>query len=114
MTERRPISRISCAIWKPTCRCFASFRQFRLFSDLARADSHFGKATELFDSLVTIPLESDLCRAICLRYFQIRKTWDLQQYAAVTEADLIFRNQARRDSPGSASNISIAVGKMDA
>ena len=30
-----------------------------------------------------------------LRYFRIRKTWDLSRYASLTEADLIFRNQAK-------------------
>jgi hypothetical protein len=51
------------------------FRQllgFR-FLYLARFDSHFKKAKELFDSLVTIPLGSDVS-ADLLRYFQIRKT----------------------------------------
>jgi hypothetical protein len=72
------------------------FRQpsaFR-FLYLARVDSHFEKAKELFDSLVTIPLGADVS-ADLLRYFQIRKTWDLSRYAPLTEADLIFRNQAK-------------------
>jgi hypothetical protein len=64
------------------------------FLYLARTDSLISKARELFDSLVTVPLESNPA-ADLLRYFQIRKAWDLRQYAAVTEADLIFRNQAK-------------------
>jgi hypothetical protein len=64
------------------------------FLYLARADSLFGKAKELFDSLVTVPLESNPA-ADLLRYFEIRKAWDLRQYGSVTEADLIFRNQAK-------------------
>jgi hypothetical protein len=43
---------------------------------------------------VTIPLGSDVS-ADLLRYFQIRKTWDLSRYTSLTEADLIFRNQAK-------------------
>ena len=72
---------------------FRQLSEFR-FLYLARVDSHFEKATELFDSLVTIPLGSDVS-ADLLRYFQIRKAWDLSQYASLTEADLIFRNQAK-------------------
>jgi hypothetical protein len=30
-----------------------------------------------------------------LRYFSIRKAWDLRQYAVLSEDDLIFRNQAK-------------------
>ncbi len=29
------------------------------------------------------------------RYFQIRKAWDLSRYTSLTEAELIFRNQAK-------------------
>ena len=43
---------------------------------------------------MSIPLGSDVS-ADLLRYFQIRKTWDLNRYASLTEADLIFRNQAK-------------------
>jgi len=56
--------------------------------------SHFEKAKEIFDSVVTIPLRSDASAERC-RYFQIRKAWDLKQYASVTDGDLIFRNQTK-------------------
>ena len=72
---------------------FRQLSEFR-FLYLARLDSHFEKARELFDSLVTIPLGSDVSAEL-LRYFQIRKTWDLGRYASLSEADLIFRNQAK-------------------
>jgi hypothetical protein len=74
----------------PLFRQLSAFR----FLYLARVDFHFEKAKELFDSLVTIPLGSDVS-ADLLRYFQIRKTWDLSRYTSLTEADLIFRNQAK-------------------
>ncbi|MGH9698626.1 MAG: hypothetical protein ACRD5R_05645 [Candidatus Acidiferrales bacterium] len=74
----------------PFFRQLSAFR----FLYLARVDSHFQKAKELFNSLVTIPLGSDVS-ADLLRYFQIRKTWDLSRYASLTEGDLIFRNQAK-------------------
>src|ERR1700723_3709630 len=72
---------------------FRQLSEFR-FLYLARVDSHFENAKELFNSLVTIPLGSDVS-ADLLRYFQIRKTWDLSRYASLTESDLIFRNQTK-------------------
>jgi hypothetical protein len=74
----------------PLFRQLSAFR----FLYLARVDSHFQKAKELFDSLVAIPLGSD-ASADLLRYFQVRKAWDLGRYASLSEADLIFRNQAK-------------------
>ncbi len=72
------------------------FRQLSEFQFLylARVDSHFAKAQELFDSTVAIPLGSDTSAELC-RYFQIRKAWDFRQYRTVTDRDLIFRNQAK-------------------
>ena len=64
------------------------------FLYLARLDSHFETAKELFDSLVAIPLGSD-ASADLIRYFQIRKAWDLGRYTSLSEADLIFRNQVK-------------------
>jgi hypothetical protein len=72
---------------------FRQLSEFR-FLYLARFDSHFEKAKEAFNSLVTIPLGWDVS-ADLVRYFQIRKAWDLSQYGSVTDADLIFRNQAK-------------------
>jgi hypothetical protein len=74
----------------PLFRQLPAFR----FLYLARIDAHFQKAKELFNSLVTIPLGSDVSLDV-LRYFQIRKAWDLGRYTSLTEADLIFRNQAK-------------------
>jgi hypothetical protein len=72
---------------------FRQLSEFR-FLYLARMNSHFEKAKELFNSLVAIPLGSDVSVDL-LRYFQIRKAWDLSRYTSLTEADLIFRNQAK-------------------
>jgi hypothetical protein len=72
---------------------FRQLSEFR-FLYLARVDSHFEKAQELFDSLVAIPLGSDVS-ADLLRYFEIRKAWDLSQYRSLSEADLMFRNEAQ-------------------
>lgn len=78
---------------------FRELFQFR-FLFVARSDTHFAKAAELFRDLVTIPLESNPA-ADLLRYFRIRKTWDMAQYASVSEGDLIFRNLARERFGGS-------------
>lgn len=78
------------AAYLPLFRQLSEFR----FLYLARVDSYFQVARELFDSLVTIPLESDAAGDI-VRYFEIRKAWDLKQYSSLSEADLIFRNQAK-------------------
>jgi hypothetical protein len=72
---------------------FRQLTEFR-FLYLARFDSHFERAKELFNSLVTIPLGSDVSTDL-VRYFQIRKAWDLSKHGSVTDADLIFRNQAK-------------------
>jgi hypothetical protein len=72
---------------------FRELSEFR-FLYLARDDSRFEKARELFDSLVTIPLGSDVSADLA-RYFQIRKTWDLSRYTSLSETDLIFRNNAK-------------------
>jgi hypothetical protein len=77
-------------VYLPLFRQLSEFR----FLYLARLDSHFEKAKELFDSLVAIPLGSDVS-ADLVRYFQIRKAWDLARYTSLTETDLIFRNQAK-------------------
>lgn len=75
----------------PLLRQLSEFR----FLYLARTESHFQKAKELFESLITILLQSDAAKDI-LPYFQIRKAWDLKQHASLTEGDLIFRNDAKR------------------
>src|SRR3989442_5830796 len=77
-------------VYLPLFRQLSEFR----FVYLARIDSHFEKAKELFNSVVAIPLGSDVSAELC-RYFQIRKAWDLKRYASVTDGDLIFRNQAK-------------------
>lgn len=72
---------------------FRELTEFR-FLFLARAEVHFAKACELFRDLVTIPLESNPAEDL-LRYFAIRKAWDLGKYTTLTEGDLIFRNLAK-------------------
>src|SRR5260370_9564958 len=68
-------------VYLPLLRQLSEFR----FLYLARVDSHFEKAKELFDSLVAIPLGSD-ASADLLRYFQIPRAWDLSRYTSLTAA----------------------------
>jgi hypothetical protein len=72
------------------------FRQLSEFQMLyvSRTDLHFARAKEIFDSLIKIPLESDIAEDL-LRYFRVRRMWEQKQYAEVSDAELIFRNQAR-------------------
>jgi len=79
----------------PLFRQLAAFR----FLYLARFGAHFEKARELFNALVSIPLGSDASTEL-LRYFEIRKSWELCRYASLTETDLIFRNQAQKRFSG--------------
>jgi hypothetical protein len=77
---------------------FRELREFR-FLYLARTDMHFAKARDLFRALVAVPLESNPADDL-LRYFSIRKAWELHQYGAVTEADLAFRNLSKERFAG--------------
>ena len=72
---------------------FRRLSEFRMLY-LSHSDSYFARATEIFDSVVRIPLESDIAEDL-LRYFRVRKLWNEKRYAEVTDAELIFRNQAR-------------------
>lgn len=72
---------------------FRELREFR-FLYLSRIDAHFAEARELFHALVTVPLESTPADDL-LRYFAIRKAWDLHQYGSLSEADLMFRNVSK-------------------
>jgi hypothetical protein len=72
---------------------FRRLPEFR-FLYLSRAAYHFEKAEEIFNSLVSTPLEPH-GSADLLRYFRVRKAWDSADYSTLTEADLLFRNQSR-------------------
>ena len=77
---------------------FRELPEFR-FLYLSRMDSHFAKARELFHALVTVPLESNPADDL-LRYFTVRKAWELHQYGSVSEADLVFRNVSKHRFSG--------------
>ena len=72
------------------------FRQLSEFSFVyaSRTNACFANATEVFRSLVKIPLEHEIADQL-LRYFRVRRAWDERRYGAVTDADLLFREAAR-------------------
>jgi hypothetical protein len=72
---------------------FREMAEFRLLY-LARTNAHFAKARELFHALVTVPLQANPADDL-LRYFAIRKAWDLHEYGRLSEADLAFRNLSK-------------------
>jgi hypothetical protein len=73
---------------------FRQLSEFRLVY-VSRTDSHFGKATEIFSSLVKIPLESDIARRSASLLPRAQSLGRKTVRSAVTDADLIFRNHAR-------------------
>jgi len=79
----------------PLFRELSAFR----FLFLARNEAYFVKAAELFRDLVTIPLGSNPAEDL-LRYFAIRKAWELAHYSSLTEGDLVFRNLAKERFQG--------------
>jgi hypothetical protein len=81
------------AHWQSYLPLFRQLSQFDVVY-VSRTDAHFARAREIFDSLVKIPLESDIAEDL-LRYFRVRKLWDEKRYAEVRDAELIFRNEAR-------------------
>ena len=84
---------ISCSTWKAYLPLFRQLSEFRMLY-VSRTDAHFHRATEIFDSLVKIPLESDIAEDL-LRYFRVRKCGTKSDTTTVTDAELIFRNEAR-------------------
>ena len=77
---------------------FRELSEFR-FLFLARSEAHFLKASELFRTHVAILLEPAPAEDL-LRYFTIRKAWDLGEYDSLGEAELIFRNLAKERFAG--------------
>jgi hypothetical protein len=72
---------------------FWQLAEFR-FRYIARFDSDFQRAQELFDSMVALPLGSDPAGDL-IRYFRICQAWDLGRYSSLTEADVVYRSQSK-------------------
>jgi len=77
--------------YRPLFQHLPSF-QFIYISTSTRLQ---GEARELFSLLIKGEGLRDL-----LRYFDVRTKWNRKQYGLVTDADLIFRNEAKRRFTG--------------
>jgi hypothetical protein len=72
---------------------FRQLSEFRMLY-VSRTNAHFPRATESFNALVKIPLESDIAEDL-LRHFRVRKMCEQKRYTEVSDVELIFRNEAR-------------------
>jgi hypothetical protein len=77
--------------YRPLFQLLPSF-QFIYISTSTRLQ---GEARELFSLLIKGEGLPDL-----LRYFDVRTKWNRKQYGLVTDADLIFRNEAKKRFTG--------------
>jgi len=69
------------------------------FLYISNASGHFEKATELFASLVKVPLESDVSTDL-IRYFKTKTIWETPEFRTLKKGDLLFLNQAKQRFTG--------------
>jgi hypothetical protein len=77
---------------------FRELADFR-FVYVSGTRAHFGKATELFNSEVKNPLESDIA-ADLIRYFRSRSIWNSPEFRTMSKTDLLLFNEAKRRFAG--------------
>jgi hypothetical protein len=77
---------------------FRELADFR-FLYVSSTPAHFEKITELFNSTIKIPLESDIA-ADLIRYFRARSIWNSSEFRTVSKTDLLFFNEAKRRFAG--------------
>jgi hypothetical protein len=77
------------------------FRELSAFDFLYISNTlaHFAKATELFASLMQVPLESDIATDL-VRYFKTQGIWETSEFRTLTKNDLLFLNQAKQRFQG--------------
>jgi hypothetical protein len=73
---------------------FRELADFR-FLYVSSTPAHFEKVTELFNSTIKIPLESDIA-ADLIWYFRARSIWNSSEFRTVSKTDLLFFNEAKR------------------
>jgi len=81
--------------YQPLFRELSSFK----FLYISNAPLHFKKATELFKSLVKVPLESDIATDL-IRYFKTQTIWETPEFRSLAKSDLLFLNQAKQRFKG--------------
>ncbi len=77
---------------------FRELADFR-FVYISRTQAHFAKATELFNSTVKVPLESDIAGDL-IRYFRARSIWNSSEFRTLGKTELLFFNEAKRRFAG--------------
>lgn len=77
---------------------FRELSDFR-FLYVSSTPAHFEKITELFNSTIKIPFESDIA-ADLIRYFRARSIWNSSEFRTVSKTDLLFFNEAKRRFAG--------------
>jgi hypothetical protein len=77
---------------------FRELADFRFFY-VSGTRAHFDKATELFNSAVKTPLESDIARDL-IRYFRARSIWNSPEFRTLGKTELLFFNEAKRRFAG--------------
>src|SRR5260370_30855729 len=80
---------------QPLFRELADFR----FVYISGTRAHFEKATELFNSTVKVPLESDIAGDL-IRYFRARSIWNSSEFSTMSKTDLLFFNEEKRRFAG--------------
>ena len=81
--------------YQPLFRELADFR----FLYVSSTPAHFEKVTELFNSTVKIPLQSDTATDL-IRYFRARSIWNSSEFRTLSKNDLLFFNEAKRRFAG--------------
>jgi hypothetical protein len=81
--------------YRPLFRELTAFR-FLFISNFA---AHFGDAEQRFSSLFGAPNSTDIAADV-LRYFRLRKAWDLKKYALFSNSEIEWLNGATRRFAG--------------
>ena len=77
---------------------FRELADFR-FLYISGTPAHFEKATQLFNSQVKVPLESDIAGDL-IRYFRARSIWSSSEFKTLSKAELLFLDGAKRRFAG--------------
>jgi hypothetical protein len=77
--------------YQPLFRCLAGFR----FVYISHSTTHFLLAEERFSTQIRCPLLADISTEI-LRYFRLRKAWEMKRYGLFSNDEIEWLNEATR------------------
>ena len=77
--------------YTPLLRCLPCFR----FLYIANSATNFQRAEERFSALVQSPLGADISTEV-LRYFRLRKAWEMKRYGLFSNDEIGWLNEATR------------------